>query len=277
MKSLLFAGIAGVMLATPAFAQDTSEDEAFSGVYIGGTVGFDSQPNDPRERILFDKTLDGNFDSTILNSAGQNAFGPGFCNGQARGTAPVGCRNDRDGVGYAARVGWDKQMGHGLVGVVADFGKSEIRDSVSAFSTTPANYVMNRKIGWEGSIRGRAGYVAGQSTLFYGTFGVGYARVKNEFTTTNTVNTFSDNGDRNNWGILAGGGVEQKIGRHFSIGLEYMYHDYKDSGYRVRVSGPPGTPFTDAATGGSVLGTDLRRSPSNFRWHSMRATAAYRF
>ena len=47
------------------------------------------------------------------------------------------------------------------------------------------------------SIRGRAGYVAGRSTLFYGTFGVGYARVENVFTTTNTTNTFTDTGNDN--------------------------------------------------------------------------------
>lgn len=277
MKHLLLAGIAGALLATPALAQDTVDDQAFTGIYVGGSVGFDAQPNDIGERILFDRNLDGGFNDTVLNAAGANAFGPGFCNGRARGAGNGGCLNDRDDIAYSARVGWDQQMGHALVGVVGEFGKSEIRDSVSAFSTTPANYVMNREIDWEASIRGRAGYVAGESTLFYGTFGVGYARIDNYFTSTNGVNTFSDTGKSTEWGVLGGGGVEQKLGRNFSIGLEYMYHDYNDPDYRVRIGGAAGTPFTNAATGGSAQGTDLRRSPSDFRWHSIRATAAFRF
>jgi outer membrane immunogenic protein len=159
---------------------------------------------------------------------------------------------------------------------VGEFGKSEIRDSVSAFSTTPANYVMTRSIDWEASVRGRAGYAA-NTTLFYATGGVGYAKINNDFTSTNTANAYSSNGNSREWGVLAGGGIEQKIGRNFSVGLEYMYHRYQDDDYRVRVSRgtqPATNPFVLPP---NTIGTDFRRSDRFAQWHSMRATAAFRF
>lgn len=275
----LFLGAASAALLTgPALAQDVPDDSGFSGIYVGGTVGFDSQPNDVGETIEFDRNLDGKFGDTVLNGAGANAFSRGFCNGRARGNSPGGgCLNDRDDISYAARVGGDVQLGSIVVGAVGEFGKSDIRDSVSAFSTTPASYTFNRELKWEASIRGRAGFTPNNSTLFYGSAGAGYARVMNRFTTTNTANTFTDTGNDNRWGLLAGGGVEQKLGRNFSIGVEYMFHRYKDDDYRVRAGGAAGTPFTNAATGGSANGTDFRRNFDYFRWHSIRATAAFRF
>ncbi len=38
-----------------------------------------------------------------------------------------------------------------------------------------------------------------------------------------------------------------------------------------------GWPFTNATNGGTATGTDLRRSDDKFVWHSLRATAAFRF
>ncbi len=284
MRHLIVTTFAAVLAAVPALAQaqdalgETTADRPFAGVYIGAAGGYDVQPNDVGSSILFDRNLDGRFGDTVTTAAGANAFSPGFCNGRAVGATPTpgGCRNDRDGWAYYGRVGADTQRGNIVVGAVGEFGKSEITDSVSAYSTTPANYVMTRTVDWEASIRGRAGYAA-NTTLFYGTFGVGYARIDRSFSTTNTANTFTGRGDRNQWGILGGGGIEQKLGRNFSIGMDYMYHQYDDDAYRVRVTqgtAPATNPFVLAP---NTTGTDLRRSDTKFRWHSLRATAAFRF
>ncbi|TCQ10754.1 MULTISPECIES: outer membrane beta-barrel protein [Sphingomonas] len=272
------AGAATLGVAAPAAAQDMTDDAPFSGVYVGGSFGYDVQPNDNGETIAFDRNLDGVFGDTISTATAANAFSPGFCNGRATSnTAPAaggrGCRSDKDGIGYSARVGADYQRGNIVVGVVGEFGKNEISDSVTAFSTTPAFYTMTRDLKWEASARGRLGYAA-NTTLFYGTFGVGYANIDNSFTTGNTANTFTTNGGSKEWGIVGGGGIEQKLGRNFSVGLEYQYHQYQDNDYRVRASGgPTGGPFTR----GNAAGTDFRRDSQDFRWHSLRATAAFRF
>jgi outer membrane immunogenic protein len=270
--------LAATAMAMPAVAQQTSDDAPFSGLYVGAAGGYDAQPNDVGSSILFDRNLDGRFGDAVTTAAGANAFSPGFCNGAGRGAQPAlgGCRNDKDGWAYYGRVGADAQRGNIVVGLVGEFGKSEISDSVTGFSTTPANYVMTRSVGWEASARGRIGYAA-NTTLFYGTFGPGYARIDRSFTTTNTANAFSQSGRRNQFGITGGGGIEQKLGEHFSIGMEYMFHQYQDDDYRVRATAgtaPATNPFILAP---NTAGTDFKRSDDTFRWHSLRATAAFRF
>ena len=170
----------------------------------------------------------------------------------------------------------DAQRGNIVVGVVGEFGKSEITDSVTAFSTTPASYVMTRSVDWEASIRGRAGYAV-NTTLFYGTFGAGYAKIDRDFYSTNTGNAYQQSGKRQQFGILGGGGIEQKVTPNISVGMEYMYHQYQDDDFRVRVTQgtqPATNPFVLAP---NTTGTDFRRSDDKFRWHSLRATAAFRF
>ncbi len=279
MRNILLIGaIAAATFATAAQAQDATDPLPFNGIYVGASGGYDVQPNDVGSSILFDRGSNGSFGNTVTTAAGANAFSPGFCNGRAVGATPLpgSCRNDKDGWSYYGRVGFDSQAGNIVVGAVGEFGKTEINDSVSAFSTTPANYVMTREVKWEASVRARAGYAAG-TTLFYGTFGPGYANIDRSFTSTNTANAFTQFGKRKQFGIVGGGGVEQKLGKNFSVGMEYTFHQYNDDDARVRVSqgtAPATNPFVLAA-GGTT--TDFRRSDEKFRWHSLRATAAFRF
>jgi len=279
--------VALATFAVPAIAQDAdsvlpaatdapppppAEERPFSGLYIGAAGGYDAQPNDVGERINFNRAGA----STITTAAGADAFSPGFCNGSAVGaTNERGCANDRDDFAYYGRVGFDVQGGAFVFGGLAEFGKTEITDSVSAFSTTPASYTMTRSIDWELGLRGRAGFAA-RNTLFYGTGGAGYARIKNRFSTTNTANAFAVSGTRQEWGYQVGGGIEQKIGRHFSIGLEYLYHNYDNSGGRVTVT--QGTaPATNPFVLNGAANTVFTRSNDTFDWHSLRATLAFRF
>jgi outer membrane immunogenic protein len=270
------AALSGLMLPTLAAAQETTADAPFTGAYVGGSIGWSVQPNDVGEFIEFDRNGDGNFGDAVSTAAGANAFSPGFCNGAARGATPGGCANDRNGLDYYGRLGFDIQRGRFVAGVVGEFGKARINDSVSGYSTTPASYTLRRSLEWEASIRGRVG-VALDTTLFYGTAGPGYAKLNNEFFTTNTANAFATNGDDKRWGLTAGGGLEQKITKNISFGMEYMFHRYKDDDFRVNVtrgSAPATNPFVLAPNTG---GTQIRRGFDYFRWHSIRGTLAFRF
>ena len=279
MRNLLgAAGVLTLSLASaPAMAQDdVSPGEEFTGFYVGGSVGYTVQNNDVGERIVFDGGQNGSFGDTISTVGGDNAFEPGFCNGASTGQDNFACRNDKDAIEYYGKVGFDMQMGKFVVGAVGEFGKSQIRDSVSAFSTTPAAYTLSREIDWNAALRLRAGVVAGEQTLFYATGGGAYAKIDHSvYTINNSANTFTVQGDDKAWGWQAGGGVEQKIGRNFSVGLEYIYSRYNDDDSSVRV----GAGTADPAVNPFILagGVDMTRDSNRFDFHSLRATAAFRF
>jgi outer membrane immunogenic protein len=299
MRTLFtLAATSVIALAAPAFAQDATypadttvapaapmvadpvvmvEDEPFSGFYVGAAGGDDIQAHETYSRLEFDRNLDGRFGDVVATSSGANAFGLPSCGGRARGAVPgLGCQSDKDGFAYYGRVGFDKQFGPFVVGAVGEFGKTEITDSVSSFSTTPAAYTLTRRVNWEAGARLRAGYAV-NTTLFYATGGGGYAQIARSFRTTNTANAFDVRGDREQFGWQAGGGLEQKIGRNISVGLEYLFHRYNDDNTRVRV-----TQGTAAATNPFVLapntqGTDIRRSDNLFSWNSIRGMVNFRF
>ncbi len=269
--SLLIATAAG-SLAVPAMAQDRDAAEDFNGPYIGVVGGYTMQPNDGHETLTFDTDLDGTYGDPVNTAGGNNAFSPGFCGGGATGTANRDCTNDKDGAEYMARLGYDKRMGNFVVGAVLEGGRSEARDRVSGFSTTPASYTMSREADWQAGARLRAGYTPGGGVLFYATGGGAYAKMDNRFATTNTANSFADSGKTNAWGYSAGGGAEAMLTRNVSLGLEYLYTDLNDDDYTVQVgqgTAPDANPFGE--------GTDIKRSDPHFRTHSVRASVNFRF
>ncbi|MGQ2935249.1 MAG: outer membrane protein [Sphingopyxis sp.] len=277
MKNLsLLTALAATAIAMPAMAQegrDTSQD--FNGPYISIGGGGTLQGNYRGETLIFDTNRDGTYGDQVTTSGGANAFSPGFCNGAATGTANLGCRNDKDGPEFFGRIGLDQRMGNFVVGALLEGGRSVARDSVSGFSTTPASYTMSREADYQGSLRVRAGYTPGGGALFYVTGGPAYARLDNKFVTSNTANSFADNGKTHAWGYAAGGGAELMLTNKIAVGLEYLYSDVKDDDYRVNVgpgTAPPTNPFL--LNGG---GTDIQRSGSHFRTHSVRGSISYRF
>lgn len=275
-KTFALPLIALAFAATPALAQDEGRN-TWDGFYIGGSVGAAVQPNDIGSRILFDRDLNGSFGDTVTTAAGADAFGPGFCNGFATSSANAACANDRDGVEYMVRFGGDTQRGPIVVGVVGEFGRAEVTDSVSAFSTTPASYTLSRNLRFNANIRGRVGYAPkGMGALFYAAGGPSYGRIRNYNNTSNAVNSFRVSGEDDVYGYNAGGGAEVMLLDNVSFGLEYIYTSLKDRNSRVRVgagTAPASNPFLLGGAGG----TDFRRSDTYFRWHSLRATLAFRF
>lgn len=278
MRNLFLIGTAAATLAlcvTPAAAQDGSDE--FSGFYVGGAVTYDFQGNDPGERIAFDRNLDGTFGDQVSTVAGTDAFAPGYCDGRAQGVIrDAGCENDRSRVSGSGRIGFDIQRGNLVVGLVGEVGKANIVDYVSAFSTTPASYTISTRLDWNASLRARAGYAA-NTTLFYVTGGGAYADLDSRFETSNTANTFTPRGGEDAWGYTAGGGIEQKISKNISFGLEYLWTDLKMDDYVVRVgqgTAPATNPFVLAP---NTTGTDLVRSGDRLRFHSARAVVSFRF
>lgn len=274
----LTVGAVALFSASTAIAQENTEDQ-WTGPYIGGSFGLGAQGNNGGETLEFDTNRDGRFGDTVRNVLGHDTFATGFCRGQALGATPDTCRSNKDGIEYFARAGYDKQMGNIVVGVMGEFGKANIRDSVSALSTSDFNYVYNREFDWQSSIRGRAGYAA-KGALFYVAGGPAYARINHSFSSSSPNNSFTLTGDRNVWGVTGGGGVEIKATRNISFGLEYMYSRYNDNDSRVAVGPVPagaGSPVENPFLIVDQSGSDIRRSDNRFDYHGIRATAAFRF
>jgi outer membrane immunogenic protein len=258
-------------------SQAIAQDAEFDGFYIGATIGGALQGDDARETLVFDRNLDGTFGDTVVFTTGVNAFAPGFCGGRAlTGMASGGCAGDDDGVEFTGRVGYDKQIGNFVIGALAEFGRADIVDSVSGFTSTPASYTFTRSIKHNGRLAARGG-IAMDKLLVYGTGGLSFARVKNRFDTTNVVNAFTNNGNSTATGFNVGGGAEYKLARNISLGVEYLYTDLKDDEFRVRAGRAANTPPTNAFILGNAMGTDFARSDTRFRYQAVRATFAYRF
>lgn len=280
MKLSHFAPLGATLafvLATPVMAQDSTGAVDWTGPYIGGSFGYNWQKNDGEEHIRFDADADGEYDDVIRTGAGANAFSPGTCGGSARGATPAaGCNDDKDAIGWMGHVGYDRQFGSIVAGVVAEAGKAYISDSVTEYSTTPAFYEMTRRIDWNGNLRARLGYTTPGGIMPYITGGLAYAKVKNSFATSNGANSFTEVDRKEDaWGYTMGGGIEAKVSDNFSIGARYLWTRYNVDDYRVDVgagSAPATNPFRITPSGGASMNRG-----DKFDTQSVMVTTSFRF
>lgn len=272
-RLVISAGLIGLAVpAAPALAQTD-----WTGPYAAIHGGYAFQRGDEGETVLFDTNLDGEFGDTVRNAAGANVFSPGFCSGRALGVRPEDlCRGDQDRGEIGIRVGYDWQLPSNIVlGVVAGFTDSYLADSVTAYTTTPANYIFRRELRHFYSGRVRAGYAL-DNTLVYATGGVNYGEIRNRFFSSNTANVFVGNGEDGSWGYELGAGVEHRITDRVSIGAQYTYREFTEDDFVVRAT-PGTTPPTHPFRLVNPLGTDFTRSADNFESNALEVTVGYRF
>lgn len=283
MRFLAIAAVSAAALSAPAAAQDYDEGQPsdfFNGFYVGGTFALDATANDDAGGIVFDTNRDGTFGDTVRTTTGADAFSPGFCGGAALARTNTGCRDDEDSYGYAIRAGIDRRVGGGgmfVAGLLAEAAKSESVDYVTAFSTTPANYVIGRQLDHNFALRGRLGVSPGDGRgLFYVTGGAAYGRIDHSFSSSNTANSFTQvDGDDYRLGGQVGGGAELIFARNLSMTFEYLYSSFDDDDYYVAVgqgTAPATNPFL--LNGG---GTNLRPASTDLDLHSFRVGMNFRF
>lgn len=276
----LIAAIATILVLSSA-AQ--LEAQTWTGLYVGGAAGGGFQRGDTGEMVEFDTDLNGEFGDVIRTAAGADAFAPGFCAGLAAGPTPgAGCAEDEDGIDFGGRLGYDWQMGRIVFGGVTEVSRADLRDSVTAFSITPAFYAFDRKLTSVGALRARVG-VGTERMLLYGTGGGAWGRIDRSFTTSNAVNTFvpadadTDNLESETMvsGYQAGGGLEIRFGARVSLLGEYLFTSLDDRDESaVRVQGP--APATNPFILVNAAGSDLRRTDV-FDFHAARVGILYRF
>lgn len=280
---LLSAAGAVALLATAGAASAQSmwgyTPSTWTGPYVGIFGGATQENGEDGETLRFDRNLDGNFgDPVTLSGTGANAFSPGFCGGQAlSNSAPGGCDKDSTGTQAFVRAGYDMQFGSFVVGVVGDYGVANQEDSVTGFSTTPANYTFTRKLEQLGAARLRAGYAYGP-VLGYVTGGYAIGKIDNRFQTSNTANSFTVTEDDDKAeGYQVGGGLEWALAPHLSATAEYLYTSLDAGDYNVRV-GPGTAPATNPfILAPNTTGTDMTRSNGKFGVHAVNIGMSYRF
>lgn len=274
MKILFSAAAALAMAATAGAVQ--AQEASWTGPYLSAYAAGSKHAKNKNETVVFDTNLDGVYGDTVRTSGGANAFSPGFCDGNSVASTPGACAKDGTGFEFGARAGYDVQFGSFLVGALVEVSRLDVDDNVTAFSTTPASYVLKRKLEYQGALRGRAGFVAADKTLIYGTGGVSRGRIQHGFFSTNSTNSFPRAAKHWQNGWQAGGGIEHRFFPNLTMGVEYIYTRYKDDdGFAVRATGP--APATNPFLLVNPAGTDFARSQDKLKVHSLRLTTAYRF
>ncbi|WP_372354055.1 outer membrane protein [Xanthomonas sp. NCPPB 3761] len=274
---LASAALALLVLAPSAWAQSGPAD--WSGFSIGANAGGADPAGVSGGRFGFDTNLDGRDGDQVSTVTGADAFSPGFCGGAAAGRTPAsGCSKDKGGAEYGARLGYDWQADNWVYGVVAEYTRNDVHDSVSAFSTTPAFYTFTRQLNRTAALRGRIGYAFGTQGdyLAYITAGVARGEFDHRFASSNTANSFTSSGGDSADGYQAGIGLQRRLSDKVSVGVEYLFTRLQDDDTRVRV-GPGTAPATNPFLRVNPAGTDLRRTDTDVSTNAVRLTATYRF
>ena len=276
IKTISTASLALLIVAgaAPAMAQSSWYSTAgdWSGPYVGVYGGALESDDNANEQLVFDRDFDGQFDDTVvLNGTSNNAFSPGSCDGTPSSASNGNCDRDPGGVEGGIRAGWDMQFGSWVVGAVAELSAVKAEDSVTSFSTTPANYAFTRQLEHTASLRARVGYASGPA-LVYITGGPAYGKIENRFTTTNGANSFTERSNEDDAdGYQAGAGVEWRLAPSLTLVGEYLYTDLDAGDYVVRVGNTGTTPATNPfILPPNTAGTDMTRNGDQFRMHAFR-------
>lgn len=201
--AILAAGTA--LAAAPAFAQDATPAENFSGLRVEALVGYDHHRSGSSEDV--DNTRD--------------------------------LKQSIDGVTYGAGIGYDVAMGDRLtIG-----GEAEITDSSAGWdnNNSQPNVFNLGKVdaGRSYYVGARLGYAVSPSTLMYVKGGYSNARYNlqgSDGTTGLTQRLDTD-------GYRVGAGVEQKVGQNAFVKVEYRYSNYSKGEFDFNGNTPDSSRF----------------------------------
>lgn len=186
-KIAILAAASLAAMATPAMAQ-TADEIPFSGVRVGGEVGYDHIRSGSTEDV--DDTRD--------------------------------LKQSIDGVTFGGVVGYDAPVGDSLrLGAEALFSGSTAGRDFDNENPTVFN-LGNVKANQEIYVGGRVGVVTNPSTMVYAK--AGYTNQRFSVTGSDGTTTLDQKLDLDGWRV--GAGAEFAVGRNAYIGAEYRYSNY---------------------------------------------------
>ncbi len=250
---ILVLVVEGFVLVAGGSAQD------WNGLYVGGNAGGVKGNSDAFTNTIFSPT--GYFAMSsipAIAAVGHQLLSPrGFTGG--------------------GQAGYNFQRRHWVLGVEADFDSMHVKDD---FTTTgvypccsPTNFTITQTVSTDWLFTARPRFGVGNSTvLVYGTGGIAMTNLnyKEDF-----IDTFakahefaSTSGLLTGW--TGGGGVEFKVGGHWSMKAEYLFADFgtglKTTSTNLTAFTPPISFPTNVFTHRADLTTHIFRTGFNYRF-----------
>lgn len=135
---------------------------------------------------------------------------------------------------FGGQAGYNWQYQSVVGGLEIDFSGADINGSSS--STATINEVtftatVDAKIDELASARARIGFLFVPNVLFYGTGGAAWAHSSADISFVTAGRTFAETANVNNFGWVAGGGLEAKVWDHLLARVEYLHYDFGKSTY----------------------------------------------
>jgi outer membrane immunogenic protein len=287
---LLAFGVAGAradeMTSAPSFyITGPTTSQHWTGVYVGINGGYgwanstvSYQPNDP---------------------AAQNGTCGGVGHGQCIPTAPF----DVDGSLVGGQVGFNWQINAlWLAGVEADYQWSKFEGSgTSVFhlgNVGTTSVLVNESVKSFGTVRARTGVIATNALFLYGTAGIAFGSVNENFSVPNPVAAgmgsvsaggfsylcaaggppcFAGSSSKTMLGWTAGAGAEYAITNNLSLKAEFLYVNFGvPGGTVVAQSAVAGTVPSSFAASTSPVTVIAARAGLNFKFDWAAAGTASR-
>jgi outer membrane immunogenic protein len=187
----------------------------------------------------------------------------GFCNGMC--VTPPNTSASGGIFGFQAGHNW--QWGSVVGGLEIDFSGADIRETTTFIAPfQPATATHNFKIDELASARFRLGYLISPNLLAFGTAGIGWGHFKFSTTATDAFGDFASVAEENNeFGWVAGAGLEWKFASNWLLRGEWLHYDF------ARVTNPNNsdalnTGFFLIDNGNSRVTVDVARAALSYKF-----------
>ena len=167
---------------------------------------------------------------------------------------------------FGGHAGYNWQTGRFVGGLEVDYSFARLKETQSfseTFNSCPDDEesfcpdtfsrTLRTKVDALASARARAGFLIADNILAYGTAGIGWARSQATATFSDCFEcgTASFTAKSNNFGWVAGGGLEYKLTHNLLLRGEYLHYDFGSVGYAFEPFGTVNAKLTvDVARGG---------------------------
>jgi outer membrane immunogenic protein len=128
---------------------------------------------------------------------------------------------------FGFQFGHNWQWGPVVGGLEIDFSGADIKESTTFFSPFDTDtFTREVRIEELASARGRLGYLIFPNWLLYGTAGIGWANLRLNLNEAEPGEFFSSTTFANEFGWVAGVGLEWKFWDHWMLRGEWLHYDF---------------------------------------------------